>query len=437
MCRLCDEHCPLVHHHTSSYHITKSPRLCYLHAAVKPENGVISKMCSVLTFSTEIYVNTLLFDYYAVIFQPFFTVETSKYFRMRYAAVPGPSPKELKKSTAKAPPPRPPPPAPRKDGGAGKAVASHPVTIVSHPSTEKPPTNGKCSPSESQVLTEDATQKSASNLPKTALLVQQDDDPSSSDFATPTGETTNLTDDSHSATHKEQPKAYSEKKHSFRPKRLTSEPYGLSQAHDGSAADVMSKGNKPKVSFRFKAATKLIRHDHKHTTDTNLQPSGITASPVPSSVSEPCLVQQQEQNESEKQDPWMAYKDSASAKPTHQPVLAVRERHKNTSEGSKDVELTQTTRSGMRAPKRPPVDLPLLPEVVTLSEEEFTAVLEIHVCVLGQCLCVANAGGSVLAFNFQLDERESLPQVSYTDGAACLFQLISCSLSLQDNDCEF
>ena len=47
------------------------------------------------------------------------------------------------------------------------------------------------------------------------------------------------------------------------------------------------------------------------------------------------------------------------------------------------------------------------------NEEDFFPVHKMNMCVCGQWLCVTNLGGNVLAFDFQLDERVSSPQVRY------------------------
>ena len=48
---------------------------------------------------------------------------------------------------------------------------------------------------------------------------------------------------------------------------------------------------------------------------------------------------------------------------------------------------------------------------VFLTEEEIFGVQQIDCCMWGQWMCVSNVGGHVLAFNFQMDERQTSPKV--------------------------
>ena len=45
------------------------------------------------------------------------------------------------------------------------------------------------------------------------------------------------------------------------------------------------------------------------------------------------------------------------------------------------------------------------------AEEDVFAVQRIKCCVLGQWMCVSNAGGHVMAFSFQMDEDVTIPKV--------------------------
>ena len=69
------------------------------------------------------------------------------------------------------------------------------------------------------------------------------------------------------------------------------------------------------------------------------------------------------------------------------------------------------------APLTPIVEISppnLASDSVFSAEEDVFAVQRIKCCVLGQWMCVSNAGGHVMAFSFQLDEDVTTPKVLHT-----------------------
>ncbi len=231
------------------------------------------------------------------------------------------------------------------------------------------------------------------------------------DLTMPTSKTTEQTDSQSKRQERKVVTSRAKRRSIFGPKRPTSVPVDRksSQSGDESHAkpinDRSSKGGKSKVTKSIAKAAKNTSDATLHLPeDTDSSSSGTLL--VPDSLA----AVQQQQDQLERQDQPVACKSSgAEAKPGAQSPIPARKE----IEQSEEWEILQAPTGDTGTSMACRIESPTQSQPIPLtSEEEFFAVQEMQMCVLSQSLCVANTGGSVLAFNFYLDERETYPQVS-------------------------
>lgn len=357
-------------------------------------------------------IRTLLYCIHTVIFQPFFTVSTARYFKMKYKASPIPSSKTGTPGSAKAPP-RPSPPklqeAPdAKFNFAPVRVAPRidlPLSTVveEEPSTEGGEEKGK----------PDETERNAPS-PATGQLQQQpsqdsaDGDPTVTVSTDCTASGSSVTDGSPKAerrvVHQKERKSFFHKK----PKATTpverprtpsppvkENPHLLSPEKEAKE-DKPSTSKQMKKSFRKVA--KFVKTGRKLSSSSSRKDSAeATDSASPGTPSAEDQESPTEDTKSPKEPKKEQLPDTGitfNTNPNRPETLTCRgiDETKPKSKPSSD------PTPGFKFP----------PEFVL---DEAFAIQEINVCVYGLWMCVANMGGSVLAFQFNMSETASTSKV--------------------------
>lgn len=359
-------------------------------------------------------IRTLLYCIHTVIFQPFFTVSTARYFKMKYKASPIPSSKTGTPGSAKAPP-RPSPPklqeAPdAKFNFAPVRVAPRidlPLSTVveEEPSTEGGEEKGK----------PDETERNAPS-PATGQLQQQpsqdsaDGDPTVTVSTDCTASGSSVTDGSPKAerrvVHQKERKSFFHKK----PKATTpverprtpsppvkENPHLLSPEKEAKE-DKPSTSKQMKKSFRKVA--KFVKTGRKLSSSSSRKDSAeATDSASPGTPSAEDQESPTEDTKSPKEPQKEQLPDTGitfNTNPNRPETLTCRgiDETKPKSKPSSD------PTPGFKFP----------PEFVPHLDESF-AIQEINVCVYGLWMCVANMRGSVLAFQFNMSETATTSKV--------------------------
>ena len=175
----------------------------------------------------------------------------------------------------------------------------------------------------------------------------------------------------------------------------------------------------PKVP-RFKA-NKNKKHtqrpDSSHSPveemDTPIPTPPLLMSRMPDEQEQPDKLDKQDQPVKQESRKVEAVKSKSKSEPSTPIIL--RKQDNTKGDEWEIIQLPASMASATKPSPQTPVGTKPSLDFLLPSEEEFFAVQEMVACVLGQWLCVATSGGSVLAFSFQLDDSETTPQVRPSD----------------------